>query len=146
MIYKTENYELLSIKEIYDFHGQLVRHDLYMRIIALDKINYIQLNKKMLQYISQGYIKKIEVTSGDNKRIFILPEDSGNLDKWADKNPNYSVKRITTNDMVDTELYSLENFIKVADRIYDDTDIFLIEKPSEFKGEENYINDARRIY
>lgn len=136
MIYKTENYELLSIKEIYDFHGQIIRYDLYMRIIALDKITVTPLSLF-------SDIKKIEVISGDNKRTFMLPQDSVNLDKWANKNPNYSVKRLTTNGIGE---YSLENFIKVADKIYNDTDIILIEKPSEFEGEENYINEPKRVY
>tara|TARA_B100000424_G_scaffold54211_1_gene38962 strand:- start:2688 stop:3146 length:459 start_codon:yes stop_codon:yes gene_type:complete len=147
MIHETENYELLSVKKIIDFHGAHIRHDIYMRIKATGKIKYLQLEEPTLQMLVAGYTKKLEVTSEVGEIFtFTFPQDIQKFDKWTDMHPNYKVKRLDNRIIKSQSIESLETFIKIADGLYENTDNILVEVPSSFDGEENYTNEPKRIY
>lgn len=147
MIHETENYELLSVKKISDFHGAHVRHDIYMKIKATGKIKYLQLEEPTLQMLVAGYAKKLEATSDTGEVFsFTFPQDIQKFDKWTNTHPNYKVKRLDNRLVESQSIDSVKTFIKIADNLYEKTDNILVETPSNFDGEENYINEPKRIY
>ena len=63
---------------------------------------------------------------------------------WLRNNPNYKSKRLEYTQNEKLKPNSLEHFISFTDFIYKNNYI-LVEKPSEFEGEENYINESRSL-
>ena len=144
MIYENDNYELLSIKTITDLNGNYLRYDVYMRIKDTNKIIYSQVDPSLFEYVSKGYTKKIELSTDSETKIFTQPQDWHKLNMWLRNNPNYKSKRLEYTQNEKLKPNSLEHFISFTDFIYKNNYI-LVEKPSEFEGEENYINESRSL-
>ena len=144
MIYENDNYELLSIKKITNLNGDYLRYDIYMRIKVTNKIIYSQVEPSLFDYLSTGYTKKIELSTDSETKIFTQPQDWYKLNMWLKKNPNYKSKRLEYTQNKELKPNSLEHFISFTEHMYKNNYI-LIEKPSEFEGEENYINESRSL-
>tara|TARA_B100000214_G_scaffold356803_1_gene315718 strand:- start:99 stop:533 length:435 start_codon:yes stop_codon:yes gene_type:complete len=144
MIYENDRFQLLSVKKVVGLQDQHIRYDMYIRAKELDKVFYKQVEPSLLAHLTHGKIKTIKATSESDSKQFTLPNDWTSFNIWCEKNQNYHVEKIESYS-VNIDDLSLESFIKYAEIFFDEINVIELEVPSSFDGEENYINECKKL-